>query len=143
MSTRYRLKGAEEMSKLLRQLMVQIGPEGLGTSSAEIKAILLKPAEKIRDRAKALVPKDTHNLEDNIYASTGPDKKPGVIVGVNSKEAPYGINVEYGTSNVLARPFLRPAMAEAAGEFPNNIAPEVEALIAKLAAAMASTPPKT
>lgn len=56
-------------------------------------------ASDVADGAKAMVPVDTGQLQDSIQSNAE-----SVTVS-----APYAAYVEYGTSNMPAEPFLRPA----------------------------------
>jgi len=62
-------------------------------------------AREVQDSAQAKVPVDTGALQASIQAL--PDR---VIVG-----ATYAPFVEFGTSNMAAQPYLRPAADEATG----------------------------
>ena len=66
--------------------------------------------EVVRTGAARVVPVDTGNLrasllvEDAVTTSTGASTRVGP-----SKQAPYGIFVEYGTSRMRAQPYMRPS----------------------------------
>ena len=59
----------------------------------------------MEDEAKHIVPVRTGNLRDSIF--TKEIAQMSFIIGA---DAPYAGFVEYGTSRMMARPFLRPAM---------------------------------
>jgi len=82
---------------------------------------LEKAAEMVRDEAKALCPVDTGSLQRSIR--TFKREVGGVLCSVGVSAGGYVVNpktrrivdyasfVEYGTSRMAARPFLRPAFA--------------------------------
>jgi len=76
-----------------------------------------------------MAPEVTGTLKGAIYASKGPDDKPGVIVGVNLKTAWYARLVEYGSSHNAAQPFFRPAVIAARGTVASLMAPAIRDLI--------------
>lgn len=57
----------------------------------------------------------TGNLGDSIYRVFSPEKSTGEVktynVSWNKKKAPHGHLLEFGTSKMAARPFVRPAFA--------------------------------
>lgn len=63
----------------------------------------------IEAQAKALTPVDTGRLRDSLNTAIGSNE---VVVGTNVAYAPY---VEYGTSRMIAQPYLRPAVDLVAG----------------------------
>lgn len=54
---------------------------------------------------------DTGNLRNSIrYEVHAEPRSPYGVVGTTQKDPPYGQYLEYGTSKVAPRPWLRPAM---------------------------------
>ena len=54
---------------------------------------------------------DTGNLRNSIrYEIHAEPRSPYGVVGTTQKDPPYGQYLEYGTSKVAPRPWLRPAM---------------------------------
>jgi HK97 gp10 family phage protein len=62
--------------------------------------------------AEAGVPVDTGALQASILKEVKPGKELGSWVGrIYTKGIPYAGYMEYGTSRIKARPFMRPAVA--------------------------------
>lgn len=61
-------------------------------------------------KAKSIVPVDTGRLRASI---SGDVKGKQLIVGTISADTHYAAYVEFGTSRMGARPYLRPAMLQA------------------------------
>jgi len=72
--------------------------------SPEVKQALLKAAEAAASRARELVPVDTGELRDSIYAE---ETEEGARFGATADHAAH---VEFGTWKMAAQPFLRPAV---------------------------------
>ena len=69
---------------------------------------------------------DTGNLRQSIrYEVHGEGKEVYGLVGSTQKDPPYGAYLEYGTSKVEPRPWLRPAMRENEGFVRNALAKAV------------------
>lgn len=82
-----------------------------------------KAANKIVEKAKAAVPKDSRRLEEAIHAERTGLMEWTVFAG--DEDAFYGHMVEYGTARGgPAQPFLMPAVAEVENEI-NTIGLEV------------------
>ena len=77
---------------------------------------LLAAARKMKARAKQMVPVDEGQLRDAIKLREGRLSRKGyyVEVGVDSREAPHALPVEYGTLRTPHRAFMRPAYQMAA-----------------------------
>ena len=86
---------------------------------------LAKAAEGIAARAKGRVPVDTGKLRDSIRVTRLPgDPKLNVRVysGGRWKGAPfYAHMIEYGTSKMAAKPFLRPSLNESKGNIMSTL----------------------
>lgn len=82
----------------------------------KLSPMFLAGAQVIRDRAKAIAPRRTGLLADNIFAGKRRTKAPSAVVGIRRKKVPYCWFVEYGTPKMAAQPFMRPAAQGAAGE---------------------------
>jgi HK97 gp10 family phage protein len=74
--------------------------------------------EILLDGMQRRVPKDTHNLEESLSLE-GPERdgnfhyvEIGLSKKVDADTARYGTAQEYGTSNMAAQPYIRPALDE-------------------------------
>jgi len=76
----------------------------LRTEKAALSRALEKSAIVVEGDAAALCAVDTGNLRESIRREVGEKE---AIVGTNTNYAPY---LEYGTSNMKAQPYLRPAL---------------------------------
>lgn len=90
---------------------------------AAVEPALIKSAEELADRMKALAPEDSGDLKNSIAVtlpgqSTPPYSQPGesrvageneVIVTVGGEDVRYPHLVEYGTADTEAQPFFWPA----------------------------------
>lgn len=75
---------------------------------------------------------DTGNLRKSIrYEVHEEGKEVYGLVGSTQKDPPYGAYLEYGTSKVEPRPWLRPAMRENEGFVRNAIAQAVRESLGK------------
>lgn len=108
--------------------MISLSVEGVDTAIARFgkleavahEAAVLgaaKGAATVEGRAKARAPVDTGRLRDSIH--TARDADGAELVGT---EVEYARFVEFGTVNMAAEPFLRPAAAGAAGEVTQAVA---------------------
>jgi HK97 gp10 family phage protein len=97
--------------------VISISVEGLTNALERIGAIearvalAAKPmAEAVADpvlaRAQALVPVDTGHLHDSLQTRPDPEDPTAVLVGTDVEYARFP---EYGTVNMAAEPYLRPA----------------------------------
>lgn len=127
----FTVTGLAELSKKLKEMPIKLAKNGL-------RAAVNAGAEVIRKDAKARVPVKTGNVRKNIYKKQIREKSNnfqqtyyvGVKLGRKRKLAPTKLNVrkqrvgqlydvessayywrflEFGTSKLPARPFLRPA----------------------------------
>lgn len=76
---------------------------------AEAEAV--RTAEQVRDRARTLAPKVTGRLANSIEVR---QERGGAEISVG---VDYGAAVEFGARRRPPKPYLRPALAEAAQEF--------------------------
>lgn len=95
----------------------------------ELALALNEVGESIRDTAQGLCPVDTGRLRNSISfrlgGAGGHFGFPGFGTSVGSgssqiaigSDVPYAAYVELGTSRMAARPYLRPAAADHAGEY--------------------------
>lgn len=130
-----KISGLEETVAALRALPAEFASK----SGGPIKRALYKAALVIKNEVISRAPRETGNLEDNVYiyrdrnpkASTGATER--YIVGVRKKRSKYArsrlnvglgrvsksygiggdafywIFLEFGTKNMPPRPFMRPA----------------------------------
>lgn len=64
-----------------------------------------RDVDAMKDEAQQIVPVRTGHLRDSIFT-----KEMGAMSFIIGADAEYAGFVEYGTSRMMARPFLRPAM---------------------------------
>jgi HK97 gp10 family phage protein len=100
------LEGMDELEDTLLAL-----PEDLRKGA--LRRGVAEGAEVIESAAKAHAPRDTGTLAESIAAvEIRRGQRPGVVrfsVGVGP-EAFYAFFIEYGTSKMVAKPFMRPAL---------------------------------
>lgn len=76
-------------------------------------------ALQVQNAARRRCPVDTGRLRSSISHRLGRDARgPYAEVGTNVQYAPF---VEFGTRRAAAQPYLRPALAEAAGLLPREV----------------------
>jgi HK97 gp10 family phage protein len=148
----FKWEGVPEMKKLFFEMAAMLGPDGMGTARAQLKDALMKPAMTLRDEARDLAPiyegklpkgqPPAGTLKEAIYASRGPDDRPGVIAAVDFHKAPYAGFVERGTSKMTARPYFRPAVLSTRPLVANMIADDLKRLIEEKAQQLAYYPPE-
>lgn len=87
------------------------------------KRVYVKAAWRVALRASYLAPYDSKrkkgtHLRDAILVSPGPLFYSNALVGVRYRRpgAPHAHLVEFGTTRMQARPFMRPAAVSTAGE---------------------------
>lgn len=101
-----KLEGQEKLNMNVNSILKAVNSKSEG--------IYLKGAEVIRDDAKRKAPLGaTGNLRRGIVAKIlrrrGSDPAPA-MVGIDFKIAPHAHLIEYGTVNMSAQPFFRPAV---------------------------------
>jgi HK97 gp10 family phage protein len=131
-------KGVEELKHSLEAVGASLDDRNL-----ELKEAILVPATAMAAHASALAPKVTGRLAAACYASMGNSKQRGVFMGVRrgkKKGAPYAWYVEVGTSKMAARPYFRPALAQMATTYANDLAPGVKKIVEATAAKNAHHP---
>jgi HK97 gp10 family phage protein len=85
---------------------------------------LQQGAEYLRDRMKENVPIRTGNLKENVVV--GVIKNESIEVGVKkSKKAFYGGFVEFGTTKITPRPFMRPTFERETEQIKRIFAKEI------------------
>jgi len=94
MSIKIDSKDVEDELKKIKNLMEKIVPSELE-----------KLGQDIEKEAKRIVPVRTGFLRSSIY-----HKKTGKLTLEVGASAPYAIYVEYGTSRMSPKPYLRPAI---------------------------------
>jgi len=118
----------------------QVG-QALDARSKPVKKVLMGPAKAMVNNARSMAPKRTGNLAASIFATEGPDEKPGVLMLVNQTKAPYARFVEFGSSRTPAQPYFRPALAQMTGSYLNDIQPGVKQIVEETAPKYAYHPP--
>jgi hypothetical protein len=87
-----------------------------GEFANEIKPPMQRLGNAIGRRAQRVVPKRSWRLHDSIGTST--EVVDGKVIThvyeggreIRGKQVNYGLNVERGTSRMMAQPFMRPAL---------------------------------
>jgi HK97 gp10 family phage protein len=158
MPTTIRVEGLRELEARLKSLADEIG----GKKAAQpVKAALRKAGKIVQKDAQARVRVDTGLLRDNIIVATAKRQKPGrfaVNVTVRAKAKKYADNrknrkagkvgktfknygalyyarfLEFGTSKMQAKPFLRPAFEANKGQLAQVIRDELKLAIDKAVA---------
>lgn len=126
-----KVEGLKELLAALRDLPPELGSRGGGP----IKGALFAATKMMREVAREKAPRDTGRLSRNVVAfrdgnprasglaeayyitfrrgkrGKGRHKRYNTKAG-SDKDAFYGRFVEFGTSKMPARPFLRPAFEE-------------------------------
>lgn len=103
--TQITIKGADEMKKKLAGLSDAV-------AGAKVRIALRAGALVVLNSAKERVPVRTGTLRRSLAIEDGPGPLE-VSIGSDVEYAPY---VEFGTSKMAARPYLRPALDENIGE---------------------------
>lgn len=109
----FRIEGAKEMERVLKQL-------GPNVAARVGDAALRAGAKPIVEEAKRLAPARSGELRDNIKAQIerrrkGDDERV-ILIGFDKSVSYRAHFVEFGTSKMPAKPFMRPAMDAMAGE---------------------------
>ncbi len=96
-----------------------------GELSSEMRSM----AEKLAQEIRIACPEDTGALRDSIklVVKQRESNKPSIEILIGDRVVDYAAHVEYGTSKMAARPFVRPAMERFRRKFPGA----VESLIAQ------------
>lgn len=130
--------GLAELSKKLKEMPVKLARNGL-------RAAVNAGAEVIRKDAASRVPVDTRRLKKAIYKKQIREKSNNVqqtfFVGARNgkkyrkadKDAYYWRFLEFGTSKLPARPFLRPAFDTKKSEAVDAMARKLKERIDKYA----------
>jgi HK97 gp10 family phage protein len=130
----HNVQGLAELEKGLVELGRDVGLKGLSKATAA-------GARLIRDRARALAPKDTGNLKKNIVVTKyrrvkdkSRETRHAVVIRSKGKagdknNAFYGAFVERGTSKQPAQPFMRPAWEAKRKDAANTVMESMEKTI--------------
>lgn len=84
----------------------------------------LPAAQWVAKRAREYAAVDTGHMRAHTVAKKKGPRSADVI-----SSAPYAVHVEFGTHKMVAQPFIRPAVADAAIQLPGMTAKEVNAEI--------------
>jgi HK97 gp10 family phage protein len=153
-----RVEGLAELSRRLRELPDAIAGKGGGP----LRYAIFQAAKVIKDQAIANAPEDTGLLKKNIVTARqrkNPRGREGYFIEVRRKrrhyantranvrkgkvgktydvrDAYYGMMIEFGTQNMPAQPFMRPAFEskkeQAAMQFRESFAKAIEMAVRKL-----------
>ena len=131
------IKGAAEMARVLRALPGKIGDRLLANAVRAGGRVILK-------EAKRRVPVKTGRLRDSLVVKKDRTRPGVVVVHVGATYAARHAHlVEFGTVHSAARPFLRPAFDETAGEalakIGDTLGRGIERAAAKLAGSFAKS----
>lgn len=119
-----KLEGAKELEKQFKSLEPKIAKK-------LVRQSLRKAAKPILAAARTKCPVDTGELKKSIKIRAMKRRKNsfGVLIGTALKwfvgDAFYGAFVEFGTSKMSARPFMRPAFDEKKGEAEQILVQEI------------------
>lgn len=99
--TKTKVRGLRNLERKLRNLQAVALPEVLQNA-------LLAAAQPIRNDAQIRAPVDTTTLRKSIHAEPfeRTERRVSVLVGTDVE---YAIHQEFGTENMEAQPYLRPA----------------------------------
>lgn len=113
MKTDFAIAGAAQMEKLLKEL----GPEVAARLGDQALRAGAKP---IIDEAKRLVPVRTGQLRDSLTVVIERRRKEDderlAVIGFKKPVSRIAHLIEFGTSKMAAKPFMRPAMDAKAGD---------------------------
>ena len=140
--------GLKELEAALKDL----GSEVAGKNGGLVRTALMGAALPVLRTAQSMVPRDTGALHDAITRSRQKNVDPelhaneAIDVGLFSrgkgKRVFHGEFVEFGTSRMPARPFLRPALEsninESVGLFRKKLAMGIERVAKKIGNANAA-----
>ena len=126
-----KVDGVQELQDNLEELKTTI--------QEEFERIITEAAGKIRDDAERRAPKRTGEMAENIIVDTIEIKKTGIKVGVGVEGGQQGDYFywyfqEFGTANMAANPFLRPAFDENKEDVRKEIQSKVRDLLEEGAA---------
>jgi HK97 gp10 family phage protein len=102
---KFQIEGLEELDKAVRKL-----PQNV--QKRVLKGALRAGGRVIVKSAKQKVRKKTGTLRKSIHLKTGKSRDGAKVFVATKPEAFYSHMVEFGTSKMQARPFLRPAFDE-------------------------------
>lgn len=82
----------------------------------------LEMAIDLANKIKAACPERTGALKETVKAvELNSAKHPRIEVWIGNREVDYAAHVEYGTSKMAAKPFIRPAVAALRKKYPSEI----------------------
>lgn len=120
------VKGLEDLIAKLNALPAKL-------EKKVIRAAVRKGANIIRDKARSYVPVDTGDLKKSITVSGAKYKKGTIALAIkprnNKKKGVtvfYGRFIEYGTSKMAAKPYMRPAYDEAEKEVLDTVINDIK-----------------
>jgi len=139
------IEGMAELQKVLSSLSAQVKPQ--------LQKGLMKTGMQIVRQAKKLCPVDTGYLRSSIaynkiegggvlVSAGGVGSGAGTTAGIKggTRDVDYAVYVEYGTRNMAAEPFFRPAIDQC---MPNLIQNITDALTVEQASALGGVHFKT
>lgn len=133
-SKEFKIDGLDELYANLERIL-KTTDRGTGV---ELKRLFMRAALELVDRVRQRAPyrakyrktKIKTHLRDAIFADYGQKDKPNVLAGINTRIAPQGRWIEYGTSRMQARPFWRPSISESRARMGQIIVSGFQKLIA-------------
>jgi HK97 gp10 family phage protein len=129
------IDGMDALNKVLSELKAQVKPQ--------LQKGLMKTGMQIVRQAKKNCPVDTGNLRSSIRAVKSGDDGIIVSAGGNGKgesDVQYAPYVEFGTRNMPAQPYFRPAIDQC---MPNLVQNITDALTVEQASALGGVHFKT
>lgn len=133
MNTVSEVKGLEDLIAKLNSL-----PEKL--EKKVIRSAVRKGANIIRDKARSYVPVDSGELRKSITVSGAKYKKGTIAFAIKPRKNKkrgitvfYGKFIEFGTSKMAAKPFMRPAYDEAEKEVLETVINDIKSKVDEVA----------
>lgn len=123
------IKGLNDLIAKLNSLPVKL-------EKKVIRSAVRKGANIIRDKARGYVPVDHGDLKKSITVSSAKYKKGTIAFAIKprknkkrNKDIFYGKFVEFGTSKMPARPYMRPAYDEAEREVLETVISDIKSKV--------------
>lgn len=130
MGAEFRIEGLDDLNKQLESIATSLDADA-------VEPILFEGAQTIAGDMLQRAPRGpTGNLKRSIGAKTlrRRDKNPAPsIAAVDRKIAPHAHLVEFGTSKMSARPFMRPAVDSQGGKVAKQVEEGLQRLIGEAA----------